>query len=267
MLIPFRDGKIHYSDSGSGKIIVLIHGYLESADVFKNFADRLSSGFRVIRVDLPGHGLSDACCRINTMEHMAMAVRAVLDSAGISSIFLVGHSMGGYVTLAFLDLFPEYLSGYCLLHSHPMADRPEAIEKRKLNIGIVEAGDKDLMIPDFIRNLYADKNAGRLAETIDKSVSIALKTEAKTIVADLKGMMVRPDRTSLTESGKLPFLWILGTMDSHIDYREIMQKVRLPENAQVVVLENSGHMGFIEEEDVAVKAIGEFVQSPAKRSL
>jgi pimeloyl-ACP methyl ester carboxylesterase len=260
MFLSFKDRKLFYTDSGKGRVIVLLHGYLESADVFKNIAERLSSGFRVITVDLPGHGLSDACGTINTMEYMATAVRAVLDSAGVSRIFLVGHSMGGYVTLAFLELFPELLSGYCLLHSHPMADKPEAVEKRKLNIGIVEGDGKDLMIPDFIKNLFAHINAGRLKKTIDKSVSLALKTKKQTIVADLKGMMARPDRTSLVESGKLPFLWILGTMDGHIDFRSVQQNVTLPANATVVVLNNSGHMGFIEEEDLSVRAIEDFVK-------
>jgi pimeloyl-ACP methyl ester carboxylesterase len=72
-------------------------------------------------------------------------------------------------------------------------------------------------------------------------------------------MMARPDRTDLVSEGKVPFLWILGTLDSHIDYRAIQQKVRLPENAQIVVLENSGHIGFIEEEELSVKVIEDFV--------
>jgi len=123
------------------------------------------------------------------------------------------------------------------------------------------------MIPGFVHGLYAPKNLDRLKEAVEKSVSVALGTDKKTIIADLRGMMARPDRSNIVREAKVPFLWILGTMDSHIDYRTIQQKVRLPENAQIVILENSGHMGFIEEEELSVKAIGEFVKSPAKRSL
>ena len=267
MLISFRGGKIHYSDSGCGEIIVLIHGYLESMEVWENFAGRLSQKFRILRIDLPGHGHSDLFSDINSMELMAEVIKEILDIQGIKKVFLIGHSMGGYAALAFLQLFPEYLSGYSLFHSHPFSDTAEAVEKRKQNIALTENGKKDEMIPGFVHGLYAPKNLDRLKEAVEKSVSVALGTDKKTIIADLRGMMARPDRSNIVREAKVPFLWILGTMDSHIDYRTIQQKVRLPENAQIVILENSGHMGFIEEEELSVKAIGEFVKSPAKRSL
>lgn len=262
MLISFRGGKIHYSDSGSGKVIVLIHGYLESMEVWENLTGRLSQKFRILRIDLPGHGRSDLYSDMNSMELMAEAIKELLDFHGIKKAFLVGHSMGGYAALAFLQLFPEYLSGYSLFHSHPLSDTAEAVEKRKQNIVLAENGKKDEMIPGFVRGLYAPENLDKLKEAVKKSVSVASGTDKKTIIADLRGMMARPDRTNLVREAKVPFLWILGTMDSHIDYRAIQQKVRLPENAQIVVLENSGHMGFIEEEELSVKAIEDFVLLP-----
>jgi pimeloyl-ACP methyl ester carboxylesterase len=193
------------------------------------------------------------------MELMAEAIKELLDIQSIKRVFLVGHSMGGYAVLAFLQLFPEYLSGYSLFHSHPLSDTAEAVEKRKQNIALAENGKKDEMIPGFINGLYAPENLNKLKEAVEKSVSVASGTDKKTIIADLRGMMARPDRTDLVSEGKVPFLWILGTLDSHIDYRAIQQKVRLPENAQIVVLENSGHIGFIEEEELSVKVIEDFV--------
>lgn len=260
MFLSFEDGKVHYTDSGKGRVIVLLHGYLESADVFKNLADRLSSGFRVIAVDLPGHGLSDACGKINTMEHMANAVRAVLDSAGISRIFLVGHSMGGYVTLAFLELFPEYLEGYCLFHSHPLADSPETVEKRINDISVVIAGKKDLLIADSINRMYAPSNLEKFDSSVKRSTEIASAIPAGGIMTVLTGMMARPSRASVVEEGRVPLLWLLGRFDNYINCEIIQQKVKLPANAQVTILENSGHMGFIEEEDLSVKAIVDFAE-------
>lgn len=260
MSLSFKGGKISYNDSGKGSVIVLLHGYLESAEVWKNFSNALSSGFRIITIDLPGHGQSGVGNDINTMEFMASAVKDVIDDAGISKIFLIGHSMGGYVTLAFLELFSEYLTGYCLFHSHPLADVPEIIAKRKRDISFIEDGKKEQMIPQFIQKLYAAKNIDKLQSAFVRSLAIASKTDKGTIIADLKGMMARSDRAYLIEEGKVPFLWILGAMDSHIDYQAIQQKVRLPENAKVVVLKNSGHLGFIEEEDLSVKVLEDFVK-------
>jgi len=261
MLISFRGGKIHYSESGRGNIIVLIHGYLETMEVWETFSKKLSENFRVIRIDLPGHGESGSCGDINTMELFAEAIKAVLDSLGIRKAFLAGHSMGGYATLAFLQLFPEYLSGFSLFHSHPLPDLPETVLKRKQSIKFIKEGGKEKMIPDFVRNLYARTNTDKFKNAIDKSIEIASATSEKTIIADLNGMMVRSSGVHLLEEGSIPFLWILGIMDSHIDHEKIVHSVKLPGNSRVVILNNSGHMGFIEEEDLSVKVVTEYVKN------
>lgn len=260
MFLSFKDGKIHYTDSGKGSVIVLVHGYLESAAIWKHFEDKLTPGFRVISIDLPGHGLSDGCSEIHTMEFMASAIKQLLDSAGIRKIFLIGHSMGGYVTLAFLELFPEYLAGYCLFHSHPLADSPETIEKRINDISVVVAGKKNLLIPFNISRMYAGSNHEKFDSAIRRSVEIASKIPAGGITAALSGMMARPSRTAVVEKGRVPFLWILGALDNYINCEIIQQKVKLPVNAKVVILKNSGHMGFIEEEDKSEEIVTQFAR-------
>src|SRR5674536_23752 len=127
MFFSYSGGRIHYSDSGNGTVIVLLHGYLESSEVWNGFAEKLKSEFRIISVDLPGHGLSDVYGEVHSMEFMATAVKNLVDSLDLKKVFLLGHSMGGYVALAFLELFPEYLLGYCLFHSQPFADTPAAL--------------------------------------------------------------------------------------------------------------------------------------------
>jgi pimeloyl-ACP methyl ester carboxylesterase len=261
MFISFRGGKIHYSDSGEGKAVILVHGYPESEKVWEQFSGHLAKSFRVVAIDLPGHGQSDLISETNTMEIFAEAIKEVLEFLGIKKAFLVGHSMGGYAILGFLRKFPGYLSGYCLFHSHPFADPPEAIEKRLKNIRLIEEGKKDEMIPGFVHGLFAAANIELLKDKVEKSVKIALATSEATIIADLRGMMERSSQVHLLEEGKVPFLWILGTFDSLIDHIAIQQNVKLPANARVVILKNSGHMGFIEEEELSVKYLTEFAGS------
>ena len=112
----YRNHNIHYTDKGNGKTIVLLHGYLESSEVWNGFEEKLASKFRIISVDLPGHGLSDVYGETHAMEFMATVIKELLNSLSIEKVFLTGHSLGGYVTLAFLELFPDHLSGYCLFH-------------------------------------------------------------------------------------------------------------------------------------------------------
>jgi pimeloyl-ACP methyl ester carboxylesterase len=260
MLFSYKGRRISYTDSGKGAVIVLLHGYLESSDVWNGFKDKLASEFRVISVDLPGHGLSDIYEETHSMEFMATIVKELLYSLSIEKVFITGHSLGGYVALAFLELFPGYLSGYCLFHSHPFSDSPEAIEKRIREIVIVRAGKKHLMYPDNVTRMFAPSNIDKFSEALQRSKEIASKIPGEGIIAVLSGMMQRPSRLDLMEEGRVPCLWILGTMDSYISYDLIQEKVILPVNASVVLLDKSGHLGFIEEEDRSVEVITGFVK-------
>jgi len=259
MFFPYKSGMIHYSDSGSGEIIVLLHGYLESSEVWNGFAEKLSSVFRVINVDLPGHGSSSVYGEAHTMEFMAESVKQLLDSLGIGKAFIAGHSLGGYVALAYLELFPESLSGYCLFHSQPFADTPEAIEKRKREIEIVKSGKKNLMYPDNVMKMFATSNLEKFSGALQRSKDIASLLPGEGIIAVLNGMMIRPSRIKFMEEGRVPCLWILGAMDNYIPCETIQTRVKLPSNASVTVLEESGHMGFVEEEERSVKIVSGFV--------
>ena len=260
MFFIFRKGKIHYTDSGNGQVIVLLHGYLESSAIWDGFGKRLASEFRVIAVDLPGHGLSDIYEETHTMEFIATAVKELIDSLDLKKVVLAGHSLGGYVALAFLELYPDYLSGYSLFHSHPFSDSKEAVEKRLLEIEIVKTGKKELMYPENITRMFAPSNLERLPGALSRSKEIAAVIPGEGIIAVLKGMILRPSRVSVMEEGRIPCLWVLGLMDLYIPCDVIQLKVNLPSNARVVVLKESGHLGFIEEEERSIEVIRDFVK-------
>jgi len=259
MIHLFEGRKINYNDTGKGFPIVLLHGYLESSEVWNGFEEKLASEFRVISVDLPGHGKSDVIGETHTMELMASVVKDLIDTLKLPKVFIVGHSLGGYVTLAFLEYFPGHLSGYSLFHSQPFPDTPEAIEKRVREIVIVKAGKKHLMYPDNVTRMFASSNLDTFSEALQRSKDIASLIPGEGIIAVLNGMIQRPSRLSFMEEGKVPCLWILGSMDNYIPCEAIQKRVKLPGNAKVMVLEQSGHMGFIEEEELSLKTIADFV--------
>ncbi len=260
MFFSYRGRQIHYSDSGNGVAIVLLHGYLETSEVWNGFAKKLESQFRVISIDLPGCGLSDVYGEVHSMEFMAEMVKDLVDFIGLKKIFLTGHSLGGYVALAFLEFFPDYLSGYCLFHSQPFPDSPAALDKRKREIEIVKTGKKNLMYPDNVIRMFAPSNLEKFSNALRRSKDIASTISAEGIISVLNGMMIRPSRLSFMEEGKVPCLWILGSIDNYIPCDLIQTQVKLPSDAKVVVLKESGHMGFVEEEDLSVKIISEFVK-------
>lgn len=252
--------KIWYTDSGKGpQTVVLVHGYLESSEAWNGFADRLSSAFRVIAPDLPGHGHSEVYSETHSMEMMADIIRELLEMLNITKAVMVGHSLGGYVTLAFLDLYPHMLKGYCLFHSHPLADTPEIVEKRKNEIAAVMAGKKDLFYPDSVEKMFAPMNIDILKDQVKRSKKIASVIPGNGMIALLNGMIKRPSRVGVMEEGRVAGLWILGTMDNYIPFGSIQEKVKLPPDAAIFVLQKSGHMGFVEEEEIAADAVTKFI--------
>lgn len=253
--IQFKKINIRFSDKGKGIPVVLLHGYLESLNIWDDFSSLLAEYCRVIRIDLPGHGGSGNLGEVHTMELLAESVKTVLDHLKLEKCFLIGHSLGGYVTLAFLELFPQRLSGFSLIHSHPLADTPETIENRKREIALAMEGKKELIYNVNVPKAFADENVEIFEKQVDFAKEIARQTPDKGIVATLNGMMVRIDRRKLLAGTSSPFLWILGKKDNYIPYETIIEKVGLPENGKLVTLENSGHQGFMEEKDVVLKAI------------
>ncbi|MBP8959297.1 MAG: alpha/beta hydrolase [Bacteroidales bacterium] len=255
----FNGKKIFYTDNGAGIPIVLIHGYLETGEIWEDFGSKLANDFRVLTIDLPGHGDSEMLGTTHSMELMADVVNSLIKETALEKAFVVGHSMGGYVTLALLEKYSFSLSGYCLFHSHPFADTPEIIKKRKNEIEIVKAGNRFLLCNENIRRLYAEKNLEKFSKAVENSKRIASTISAGGIIAVLRGMMARPSRQHVMEQGIVPCLWILGVFDNHISCEEMKTRVKLPPNAELFILENSGHMGFIEEEEVSLRVLKSFI--------
>jgi len=257
--INYKGNRIVFSDIGTGKTIVFLHGYLESKEIWDGFAERFSLQNRVVCIDIPGHGKSESQKSIITVDFMAKAVNAVLKYLGIEKCILIGHSMGGYVTLAFLELFHKKLESFCLFHSHPYKDPKQIVNKRIREIELVTKGKKDIIASASIPKAFADSNINRFSAEIEKVIQIAVHTDSEGIIACLKGMIKRKDRTVLLKNTSIPYIVIAGKFDNFISYENVIKKMDLSENSSIEILESSGHMGFIEEADKSEIIINKLV--------
>lgn len=248
---------IDITDNGNGPVIVFLHGFMETKEIWNDFEQELKNQFRIVCIDLPGHGKSAVFNQVHTMEFMAEAVKNVLDALDIKKCLLVGHSMGGYVALAFANAYPEMLTGLTLFHSHVMADDEKTKRDRERTIKIVEQS-KTQFITAFIPDLFAEENKKRFADKISELQKIEKENSVEGICASLRGMKARKSHLAFLINTDIPILFIAGKEDSRIPVEKMLAQVALPKHSELLLLGNVGHMGFIEAKSATLKAISSF---------
>ena len=257
--IDYKGTQVVYTDRGEGPCLVLLHGYLESGEIWESFADRIPQGYRLIIPDLPGHGRSGTLKKMDSMDDLAGAIKAMVEAEDIGKIFLVGHSMGGYVVMAFAELFPEKLLGYSLFHSTCFADNNDKKLNRDREISLVLCGKKRQIVLVNIPKAFSMDNVDLMPDEVERARRIALDSSDEGIIALLHGMKARPDRSAVLKDPDLPLLLIGGMKDNYIPIEVFDKLVAMAPHAQVLRLEESGHMGFIEEPEKVVQALMEML--------
>jgi pimeloyl-ACP methyl ester carboxylesterase len=241
--ILYKNTNISYTDSGKGTAVVLLHGFLENQSMWNAFVPQLSQKNRVITIDLLGHGASDSLGYVHTMEENADMVQEVLSHLRILKAVFVGHSMGGYVALAFAERHPTKMKGLVLLNSTAKEDSPERKQNRDRAIKAVKK-DYETFVRLSIANLFNPDNRERLQNEIESVKLEALKTPLQGIVASLEGMKTRKDRVFLLQSDAYPKLLILGKKDPVLIYDETILQIENTDT-QLVTFPD-GHMSAIE---------------------
>lgn len=257
----YKGKDIYFRAHGNEKAqaIVMLHGFMENQRMWDKIANRLKEHFMVITVDLPGHGLSESVSDIHTMDMMAIAVNKVLRELDVKYCIMIGHSMGGYVTLAYARKYPGKLRGIGLFHSHAAADNPEQKVNRNRMIEIVEQ-DKLGFIRSFFPDLFSPSNVENYRDEIESFIKHATEMEKNGISAALEGMKLRLSSIDILTYSRYPVLFIIGKQDSRIPAQKILDQVILPSYSEIHILDNVGHMGFIEARSETTAAILHFAQ-------
>jgi pimeloyl-ACP methyl ester carboxylesterase len=256
--ILYKNTKISYSDTGKGSAVVLLHGFLENQTMWQDLVPELSKKYRVITLDLLGHGESGCLGYVHSMEDNAEVVRAVLSKLRIRKAIFVGHSMGGYVALAFAELYPAMVKGLVLQNSTSKADSEERKTNRDRAIKAVKK-EYTTFVRLSITNLFSEENREKMIDEIEKVKTEALKTPLQGIVASLEGMKIRKDREIVLHSATYPMLLILGKKDGVLNYEDNLIQI---ENTNIkLVTFPDGHMSHIENKKELKKELLNFFKS------
>lgn len=256
---------LHLCDSEQGeKCVVLLHGYLESMLVWEDFIPLIYKQVRVVTLDLPGHGISVVEGTCHSMEFLADVVAEAMRALGVERFTVVGHSMGGYVALALAEKYAERLDGLVLLSSTPNPDTELKRENRRREIELIRSGKKELLARVAPAAGFAACNRQRMKEYIEDLTEQVHVTEDEGIIALLNGMIERKDQNEMLRQSSVKQLFILGRKDEYI-VEEVAEKMAAEHPlAEVVWLDNAGHMGFLEEPEKTAEALLKFMGMEAE---
>jgi pimeloyl-ACP methyl ester carboxylesterase len=226
--------------------------------MWNSYVDLFAKNHHVITIDLLGHGQTECLGYLHTMEDMADAVHTVLAHLQIKEAVFTGHSMGGYVSLAFAELYPDMVKGIVLLNSTSYPDSDERKANRDRAIIAVKK-DYTTFIRMSVANLFSEDNRGKLIEEIELVKIEALKTPLQGIVAALEGMKIRKDREVILHTSTFPMLLILGEKDPVLNFEENKKQIE-GTNLQFHSFPD-GHMSHIENKSGLESLLSAFFKS------
>jgi pimeloyl-ACP methyl ester carboxylesterase len=266
--IEINGKKIFYTVTGNGKPVLLVHGFGETGKVWNKQIDYL----KVIVPDLPGSGESEMIDDMS-MEGLVEAIKLIYDSeenleqsasfkAPLSGGFrgaLIGHSMGGYITLAFVRKYSNLLSGFGLFHSTAFADSDEKKEIRKKGIGFIKQHGAFEFLKNTVPNLFSPNSRDKKPELIDGFIRGLHNFSPQALVSYYEAMIQRSDTTDLLKATKLPVLFVIGKFDNAVPIQDVLKQAYLPEKSYIHILLQSGHMGMLEDADTSNEIIKKFL--------
>lgn len=249
-------------DGSGGNAIVAIHGFPLAREIWNAQADALSQRYRVIRPDLRGLGASAVSDGPYLMESLAADVATTLDALGIERAAIVGHSLGGYVALAFARMFTERVSHLALVCSRLAADTPQAAATRyQLADTIERDGTMSAAIESYEPRLFAPATRRDRPELVASVRALLGRTDPKGAAAMLRGMALRSAADDIAPDLNVPVVVIAGNADAIIPLEEARAVAGAFPRAKLVVCERSGHMPMLEEPGYVTAAIEELLLS------
>lgn len=258
MTLDFKHSNIHYTVEGNGETIVLLHGFLETLEMWNDLVPEFSETNQVVCIDLLGHGKTDCLGYVHTMDTMAEAVFAVLEHLAVETAYIIGHSMGGYVALALAEKHPDLFKGLCLMNSTFEADNKERQRIRTRACKMAKTNYDSLVQLSF-SNLFAPESKEHFKMAYENALQIALRTPVQGYIAAQEGMKIRPNRLEVFKSLNAKKLIIAGKKDGLIDSEQLIAQIK--GTSIDFVQFSAGHMSHIENKSELTYNILRFVEN------
>ncbi|WP_185864376.1 alpha/beta fold hydrolase [Blattabacterium cuenoti] len=255
--------KINYKIEGEGIPIVLLHGFMESLEVWNLILPyfRNKKKYKIILIDLPGHGKSFFPNRmdiITSMEKTSVIVLKILEKEYINKAIFIGHSMGGYISLSIAEKNPNLFLGLCLLHSTAYSD---SYQKKKIRIKSIKLVKNNfpLFVDNNINKLFDPRKLNILQKQIFFVKRIALSTSIYSVISFLKGMSIRKNKIHIIKNTSFPKLYIIGLHDLILPPKKMKKEVKYINSITTKYFDlNVGHMAHVEDPNGLIKILSNF---------
>jgi 3-oxoadipate enol-lactonase len=255
---------ICYSDQGKGEAVVLLHGFCGSAEYWEKVIPALSGSYRVIAPDLRGHGASDAPKGAYTIEQMADDVLSLINTLELPDVTLLGHSLGGYITLSFAQRYASRLKGFGLIHSTAYPDSEEAKEKRLKSVSAIQSQGITAFVDELVPNLFS--KAGQTPQQqLERAKEIGYKTPPQGAVGAALAMRERPDRRDVISASELPILLVAGAEDGLIPAERTFTSNK--PNITQATIPGAGHMSLFEAPEQLADVIKSFMETAVSKKV
>ncbi len=265
--IKYQGFEFAYHVEGKGDPMVLIHGFCEDSNIWSKLTPELSKKHTLIIPEMPGYGKSPLPQRLMEMEDLAEIVNRCIEAEGVKECIMIGHSMGGYIALAFAEKYANKLLGLGMFHSHPFPDNDETARKRRKSMEFIKRHDTHQFISEFYTTLFSRQFRTKNWRAVEDLERYAYKFPARALVDSYQAMLKRDDRSVVLARAGYPVLFIIGKEDSTIPYQKSIEQTHLPPVSDIHILENCGHMGMLELPDEVIKIIKGFVSKQVMKKV
>jgi len=256
--ILYQHKKIFYRSNGAGDPVMLVHGFGEDGNVWDKQVEYLKNKYQLIVPDLPGSGRSEMIDDMN-MEGMAEVLHTIIHEENIDRCTVIGHSMGGYITLALVESYWNHVNAFGLFHSSAFADTEEKKETRKKGIEFIKQHGAFEFLKTATPNLFSTSSKEQIPNAINDFIESLKGFTSKALISYYEAMMSRQERTSILKNTRNSVLFIAGEHDNAIPLNDVLKQCHLPEKSYFHVLKKSGHMGMMEETQNANRILEEFL--------
>ena len=264
-IASYQGEKLYYRDLGKGEPVMFIHGFAEDGTIWDLQAAYLEKKFRILIPDIPGSHLAyDSETGMSSIEEYAECMKAVLEAEKIKNCVMIGHSMGGYLMLAFAEKYPHYLQGMGLFHSTAYADNEEKKTARRKSIELIRQYGSAAFLEQTIPNLFSDDFKNKAPREVASLIKRYANFKTETLVSYYEAMIRRPDRTGVLKTFPGPVLFIIGENDKAVPLAQSLQQCHLPQLSYIHIFENTAHMGMLENTDLSNHIVENFLDQTLK---